>query len=207
MRRRLMHRAVRDVIPRRLERTPTPTCRRLLSCADAVPPAVPRDGQPVSDTPGPPGFNCSAHEPSRPVAHCYVPGTRPAEAAPRAAQTSGPHPHSPEYSVPPSHTIAVTTRGGLLTVRLSGEIDSEAMSDLRGALASVSRSTPPALSFDFTPSSFVGLSAMGALLVARGRAQKAQVGVITPGASRAFYRLMDFADRSALFGPTSTSAT
>ena len=98
-------------------------------------------------------------------------------------------------------SIGTTTVSGLLTVRLEGQIDSEAMPQLRGALALVGRTRPPVLSFDFTSASFIGLSAMGALLVARATALQALVGVITPGAPRAFYRLMDATDRVGLLVP------
>ena len=100
-----------------------------------------------------------------------------------------------------SYTIGITTSSGLLTVRLEGEFDADAMPELRARLASVGRATPPVLSFDFTRASYVGLSAIGALLVARARAQNAQVGVITPGAPRPFYRLMDATDRAGIFRP------
>ena len=104
------------------------------------------------------------------------------------------------------YTIGITTNSRLLTVQLEGELDADAMPELRATLASVGRATPPVLSFDFTRASYVGLSAIGALLVARARAQHAQVGVITPGAPRPFYRLMAAADRAGTFRPPAEPA-
>ncbi|WP_369138088.1 STAS domain-containing protein [Modestobacter versicolor] len=100
----------------------------------------------------------------------------------------------------PAHAIDLSARRRLLIVRLTGEIDSAAMPDLRAALASASRLSPPTLSLDFTATTYVGLSALGALLVARATAMSADVDVLTPGAPGSFRRLTESTSWTGLIG-------
>jgi anti-anti-sigma regulatory factor len=68
--------------------------------------------------------------------------------------------------------------------------DGEAVPQLRQVLATARQLKPPALTLDLTAASYVSLSAMGALLVARSGALDARAVVLMPGVSGQFRRLL-----------------
>ncbi len=86
-----------------------------------------------------------------------------------------------------------------LSVRLSGEIDTLAMPALRRALAGAALA-PGALSLDVTAVTFLGLSAIGALLVARAAALRGHDDVAVVGAPRVLQRMTDRVDHVGLPG-------
>ena len=85
-------------------------------------------------------------------------------------------------------------------VRLSGEIDLRAMPELRRTLAAAVGRGGAGWTVDVTDVTFLSLSAMGAVLLARAAGSRAHGDVTLTGASRCFQSLMDHVDRVGLLG-------
>jgi anti-anti-sigma factor len=90
-----------------------------------------------------------------------------------------------------------------LTLGLSGEIDTSATPELRRTLAEAAARKPRTLIIDVTQTTFLGLSAIGALLVGRAAALHAHTDVSVTGAGRTLNALMDHVDST---GPLRAAA-
>jgi anti-anti-sigma regulatory factor len=95
--------------------------------------------------------------------------------------------------LPPS-PISVVVHGSSVTLRLGAEIDQRTVPQLRSTLAALVEASPSALCIDLTENRFLCLSGVGALIAFRAGLVRRGVNVVTPGATRTFLQLLDYAE-------------